>query len=1290
MRRLVVTVFAILGLLLPLNGAGSLTADGACLVSDGEGLTVLRLRSDGRPTSALVRVPDTGRVVADVAELVLLGPDGESAPTDGLDTDALVAVSEPAIMRDLRLVAVTLLPEGRGLPENVVAATATVRIANEPGRGVNERTGRTLPLSPAFDRIYRETVLNYNGSGLGRAFAARANWSAGSCGRDLEGARYVIVADPTFQSVADSLAAHKRLKGLLPVVATPPGGVWTRYEIHEYMQNAYENWDVPPEYLLLLGDTQLIPTGGGTIRSDNYYADLEGDDYLLDILVGRLTADDIDDAEIMLAKTLAYERPWLHDDSVWPAAAALIVREDEMGGNEIYYENSAFIRGLMEGAGFSAVDTLFTRNWSTAGSVYSSLAQGRGYLNYRGSAGAFWIPPFQVLPWDMEPMWELPIVVSATCLTGDYYGDESMCEFFLGAGDMLEPKGCVAFFATSTAGLGPELSQKRAWVDEGFFAHVFAQGRTLGEACAAGKTNLYTNSQDVPEYQGWNLLGDPELTTWTARAAELQLEHDPAVSENETIEVTVLDGRAPVEGAVVTADVWPLAFSLAVTDSAGRAALPLTAAAPCTVRLAVVAKDARPAGAEVLVLAEGPHLLFAGEAVDDSDGGNGDGLASPGESVRLSVGFRNLGNATADAVIARLVCPDPYVSVTDSVASFDSILPDSTVWSQSSFTLDVSEDWPGAYSIPLEVEVTCDDTTTRVELPRLETVTGDLTVYFEFWDDRRPGGDGDGALEPGEVVGLGLTLDCTQSHGLVEVEGVLESRNPGVTVTAGESEFTDAHPSAHCSVERTPFVVQIAPDADPGDALLFLRVTGQAPEYAYAETLKLGADVAEVPLLHPTGPDAYGYYAYDSTDSIYVESPRFEWTELRPPGPGVLVSEISDASNEVVNLEAPFTVRHYGINLFDLSICSNGFVSLHDTDFRWGGNSGIPDLHGAAGMLAPFWDDLDPAAGGDVYAWHDTVGHRYLVEYDEVAHAGSDTTETFQVVIHDPEHHPTPTEDAPILFLYKNVGSPQSCTVGIENLYQTVGTQFLFDGDYGDYAAPLEDSLAILFTTAEPESLRFPWLVLEDFALDDSEGGNGDGHADPGEQVELTVSLWNGGPVEAEGLELRLSTTAPEVAIADGSAPLAGVPSDSIGENTDDPFVLSVHEAAGDTAVTMWISFGPESNTRQGAVRLDLPVGGEPVATEPRLALGPSHPNPFASATVLSFSVPGPGRVTARVYDVAGRLVKTLVDSRLEAGPGEVQWDGRNADGRTVASGVYFVRVEAGGDSRTRKIVLLR
>jgi hypothetical protein len=108
---------------------------------------------------------------------------------------------------------------------------------------------------------------------------------------------------------------------------------------------------------------------------------------------------------------------------------------------------------------------------------------------------------------------------------------------------------------------------------------------------------------------------------------------------------------------------------------------------------------------------------------------------------------------------------------------------------------------------------------------------------------------------------------------------------------------------------------------------------------------------------------------------------------------------------------------------------------------------------------------------------------------------------------------------------------------------------------------------------------------------------------------------------------------------------------------------------------------------------IEVDVSGVEIAgaDESGLRLFPSYPNPFDRSTTIRYSLPHAGPVALRVYDVSGRVVRTLVDSKhMSAGEHFADWTGENEAGEPAASGVYFYRVEAGRNVETRRMVLLR
>ena len=96
-------------------------------------------------------------------------------------------------------------------------------------------------------------------------------------------------------------------------------------------------------------------------------------------------------------------------------------------------------------------------------------------------------------------------------------------------------------------------------------------------------------------------------------------------------------------------------------------------------------------------------------------------------------------------------------------------------------------------------------------------------------------------------------------------------------------------------------------------------------------------------------------------------------------------------------------------------------------------------------------------------------------------------------------------------------------------------------------------------------------------------------------------------------------------------------------------------------------------------------------ALAPRvLTLYPSRPNPFNPRTRISFGLPVSSHVRLSIFDVQGRRVRSLLNQAMPPGVHEVIWDGRGQDGREVASGVYYCRLDTAAGKRSIKLVLAR
>lgn len=138
----------------------------------------------------------------------------------------------------------------------------------------------------------------------------------------------------------------------------------------------------------------------------------------------------------------------------------------------------------------------------------------------------------------------------------------------------------------------------------------------------------------------------------------------------------------------------------------------------------------------------------------------------------------------------------------------------------------------------------------------------------------------------------------------------------------------------------------------------------------------------------------------------------------------------------------------------------------------------------------------------------------------------------------------------------------------------------------------------------------------------------------------------------------------------------------TFGPQTDD-----VSEGRENDGSLPWVFLNPPSPGSPNG-----PVTGAPAlpADPAELALLPAAPNPFRHGSRIRFVTPRAGHLQLDLFDVAGRRIARLAEGPVEPGPGTVVWDGRDSAGRRVSSGVYFVRLNVSGETRTGRLVRLR
>lgn len=147
-------------------------------------------------------------------------------------------------------------------------------------------------------------------------------------------------------------------------------------------------------------------------------------------------------------------------------------------------------------------------------------------------------------------------------------------------------------------------------------------------------------------------------------------------------------------------------------------------------------------------------------------------------------------------------------------------------------------------------------------------------------------------------------------------------------------------------------------------------------------------------------------------------------------------------------------------------------------------------------------------------------------------------------------------------------------------------------------------------------------------------------------------------------------------------------------EPNDSVFVWTVPDTLSDSCIVKIVAYDTSHNgsedTSDSLFSIIYVAGVKPVPQIASFGLLQNNPNPFNPVTYVEFVLDRTTPANVRVYDISGRIVRTLVNETLSTGKHRAIWDGRDDRGAAVASGVYVCRLEAEGKIATRKMVLLK
>jgi hypothetical protein len=1024
-------------------------------------------------------------------------PKADTYAQDRWYPEQVVGITEPATLRDVRFVVLNVSPVQYNPARNEIRVYDDIEciIENTGGIGPNEIQVSPRSISPGFKKLY-ETFENFRGSALDELPV-------------LPGSYLVLSTNgATILTEVNKLVDWYTRKGLKAKSLTVTSN--TSYSnIKNVITNEYNASNGQLEFVCLIGDPSET-TGGYAIQThvsqyDNYYGTLEsggGDnpDPVSDLAVGRISVGNDPDLAAIVAKTISYKKTPYTTDPDWFTTARCAAHTGHAPSNvstkeytrQIMLQNGMSVNAVQEfGGGISAneINTIISANiscfnhrlsWNTEmdASTLGSLTSNRA----------------------------LPFVMSISCETGnfDYSGEVGISEEWLHpvGQTILAPKGAIG--CVGLLGTGTHVPYNNI-LDAGAMYGLYALGiEEQGIITIAGKLELYKNYQTsqpgyVQSFCYWaNLMGDPAVQVWqkVPLNATVNMPETIALNTNNVSIELLGPGSVPIEGALVSLVknyTGSETFSRGYSDASGE--VNLTVSTPTTgyMQVTITKNDLITVIDSIQVVNAATTLALNSVTIDDDNVGGTSGdnndILNPGETIDLNISIKNSGiSSTATGISGILSTSSAGITIVQASSTYPNIAVGASANPTTPFRILVSSVFNGEpVSLFLELTSSAGTQTVRVNLT---PSTGEVTyVICAFYG---PGND----LNPGESGPFQVTFRNTGGVTLENATGTLRSLDDRVTVSDEYGTFGTVAGSSNGTNSTNRFAIDISSGMFNGHKAEMELVIED--ENGFRDSTQFFITIGLISATSPSGPDAYGYYAFDNLETSPPSAPTsYEWIEICPgqggfTGTSLNFNDTAEDADQSAVVALPFDFGFYGNNFTQITICSNGWIAFGSyptiDDFR---NYRMGTPVGPPNQAAAFWDDLEVfGASNNVYYYNDAIDHRFIIEW-RARTLWTNVNEFFEIILYDSDYYPSMTGDGKLKYQYQSFTSTPNSTsndndyfsVGIQNEDHSIGLDYSYWNTYCPGASTLASGRAIMFTTDATGQLT------PDIDLSDPNGG---------------------------------------------------------------------------------------------------------------------------------------------------------------------------------------------------------
>ena len=688
---------------------------------------------------------------------------GEYYSKNAMYPGNLVEIGDKYILRDFTGRTISVFPFQYNPVTKVlrVYTDIVIELTDEKG-AFNYQQKNLKTVNSEYNEIYEHHFLNYS--------------STKYTAQEEEG-NMLVVCHTNYLDEMQSFVDWKNQRGLKTEMVEFSTIGTTATQLKSYIENYYNNDGLT--YLLLVGDSEHIPSLSKSGDSDAAYGHIEGDDSYAEVFVGRFSAQSDADVLTQVQRTIYYEKE-TSIDATWLSKAIGIASAEggkgqgDDGESDIQHMDN--IRTDLLSYGYSPVEQIYDPG-ASATTLATKIDGGVGLIDYIGhGADTYWVTTgfstSNVGNLTNENM--LPFIFDVACVNGNFHNQTCFAESWLRASKNSNPTGAIAIIAsTINQSWSPPMDGQDEMIDILIDSYTNNIKRTFGGITVNGIMHMIDEyGNDGSEMADtWTIFGDPSLLVRTKTPTGLVITAVPdQIIGTNSIVVTgdndafvsltkenVIIATGKIEGGTVT-----LEFDNLIDLT------PLTLTATAFNKVTYID--------EINVIPTTPYVIKDNVIVNDATENN-NGTLEYGETANLNVQLKNVSE-TFDAfeVNAELMTTDTNLQITDSDETYGTIEKDTVSLIDDAFQVEVETDIVDQTQVELTLQVTGKDISDNpytwnskvyftLNAPKIEI--GELIV-----DDSS--GDNDGILDPGETAILKLEVENTGHASISGLTGLLE------------------------------------------------------------------------------------------------------------------------------------------------------------------------------------------------------------------------------------------------------------------------------------------------------------------------------------------------------------------------------------------------------------------------------------------------------------------------------------------------------------------------------------